>query len=38
MKYSDAQFMAFVKDTYNDYGMTCAQITEVVAYIHKLEK
>lgn len=38
MKWSDAQFIAFTKDAYKNYGMTDAQIKDVVAYIRKLQK
>ncbi|MFY9854953.1 MAG: cytochrome c [Terracidiphilus sp.] len=38
MKWSDAQFIAFTKKTYNVNGPTDAQIKDIVAYIRKLQK
>jgi mono/diheme cytochrome c family protein len=38
MKSSDAQLFAFIKQAYKNYGLTDAQLKEIVAYIRKLQK
>jgi len=38
MKASDAQLFAFIKQAYKNYGLTDAQVKDVVAHIRKLQK
>jgi mono/diheme cytochrome c family protein len=38
MKWSDDQFIAYTKKTYNNNPPTDAQIKDIVAYIRKLQK
>jgi mono/diheme cytochrome c family protein len=38
LNWTDAQFIAFITTAYKNKGMTDAQIKDVVAYIHTLQK